>query len=342
MKKLIRQIIFTKVPLGGYYRFSDEFQIFPLELPEIPKSKFQKQFPNVIEFWDDQSINIVVPKEFESLREMMERVGRAGIIINRLIGLLTCFTNHRFFQIGDIEGSWGIPIFKDDIGDEINDQPPVWFMNMYPPKNYLDSFPKASFTEVKLEKIPQFNHHHYYYHDPNIDSDKKINITFPNTIDNLFASYFNLNEQNRNYIDTAVYDNSCAVELYRPLKTLSLVSTFTALETMVNLEFKDVPSEKCETCGQQMYSVRKKFRDYLLKYIGNSDGNKKKFNKYYDLRSKIIHTGQKLKSEHLFTEVESDDSTDEELLRMEILQLGRLSIIKWLLYSPQKASEIPA
>ena len=57
---------------------------------------------------------------------------------------------------------------------------------------------------------------------------------------------------------------------------------------------------KCEECGQQKYGVSRKFREYLLKYIGDSPNNKRKFNNYYSLRSKIVHTGRQLKTELLF------------------------------------------
>lgn len=333
-KKLQRQIVFTKVPLKGAYRFFDEFQIFPFDLDIVPKSKYQRHFPNILEFWLDDSEKIKPPPEFETLTELFATTGGAGQKSSKLLALLTTFTNHRFFQyISTDFGSWGIPLLTEEPGEELNEQPPVWCMNLYTNLDYNKYYPKDMFTETTFlpveKEIPYMK---YFMYDPNIDREhREKEITFPDAIDFLFDAYFLLNEEAKNFIDTASLYNLSAVELYDYRKTLSLISSFTALETMINIEFKDVPVDKCNDCGQPKYSIRKKFREYLMKYLGASDKNKKKFNSYYDLRSKIIHTGQNIKTESLFNDVSTDESTDELVLRMEILQVGRLAVIKWLI-----------
>ena len=125
--------------------------------------------------------------------------------------------------------------------------------------------------------------------------------------------------------------NIAAAEILFTKRTLALLSSFTAVETMVNLEYRDQAAEKCTVCGQLRFSIAKKFREYLSKYIGDSAENKKKFNTYYSLRSKIVHTGMRLKSEVLFADHPKEALDSEYIQRLEILQMGKLAIANWLI-----------
>jgi hypothetical protein len=106
------------------------------------------------------------------------------------------------------------------------------------------------------------------------------------------------------------------------------------LETLTNLEFKEDSNERCNECNQIKYSIAKKFREFLLKYIGDSQHNKKKFNSFYSLRSKIVHTGTQLKTEKLFAEVPDEVQTEEYMKRAEVLQLGKFALTNWILTKP--------
>lgn len=136
------------------------------------------------------------------------------------------------------------------------------------------------------------------------------------------------------FVDAAVFYTVSAIELNNNRKTLSLLSSFTSMETMVNLEFKDVAAEKSPQCGQLKYSVSRELKDYLLKYIGNSERNKKTFNNYYSLRSKNVHTGTLLKTELLFADIPKDKAHSELETRIGVLQIGKLAITNWLLMNP--------
>lgn len=100
---------------------------------------------------------------------------------------------------------------------------------------------------------------------------------------------------------------------------------------MVNLEYRGTKTEICLTCNQPKFSVSKKYREFLLKYLGNSKNNKRKFNDYYSLRSKIVHTGQLLKTENLYSNLTKEEKHQEFITIIEILQISKLSIIQWLL-----------
>lgn len=331
MTEFHRSIFFTKVPLGGHYKYKDIFQIFPCDLENMPISKMQNHYPNILEFWTTDDEVIEMQTEFEELKELFNRTATTLTKQDKIFALLSTFTNNLYFRYTDMTGTWGIPILKDDPGEEANTWSSKWCMNMYHFPDLPRQFKIERFSEQKIADIKRVEHKTFYTYDPNLDFDSKKDIIFPSTIDELFDSYFSLDSKELAFIDTACSYTVSAMELRTQKKTLSLLASFTAMETMVNLEFKDSVAEKCETCGQLKYSVAKKFRDYLLHYIGNSEKNKKKFNSYYSLRSKIVHNGRQLKTELLFAGVSKDEKDSELLTRIEILQIGKLAITNWLL-----------
>ncbi len=330
MKEFHRAIFFTKVPLGGCYKYKDIFQIFPCDIENMPSSEMQKHFPNILEFWTTDEDVIELQCEFPELKDLYNFTATITTKIDRILALLSTFTNNLFFRYSGFDGAWGIPILKNGI-DEDNDSFSKWCMKMY----YFPDLPKQlninTFSLPNLSEIIKVPHNEFYTYDSNLDFDSKKEIVLPLTIDELFDSYFALKKPTSAFIDTATSYTVSAIELKKSKKTLSLLASFTAMETMVNLEYKDVIPEKCDKCSQLQFRVSKKFRDYLLKYIGNSEINKKKFNSYYSLRSKIIHTGSQLKTELLFADVTKEEENSELLTRIEILQLGKLAIVNWLL-----------
>lgn len=331
MKEYHRAIFFTKVPLGGYYRYKDEFQIFPCDMENMPVSKMQRHYPNILEFWITEDEIIKTDFEFEELQGLMDKTAVVILKQDKILALLTAFTNNLFFRYTDLSGMWGIPIVKDEPGKEANTWSSKWCMNMYHFPDLPRQFKISEFTEPKIPQIERGGHREFYTKEPNLDMEIRKNIVLPMTIDLLFESYYSLAPEISYYIDAACSYTVSSIELHYTKKTLSLLSSFTAMETMVNLENKDFKPEKCDNCGQLRYSISRKFREYLLKYIGDSPNNKKKFNKYYSIRSKIVHTGKQLKTELLFSDVPKDEKQSELLTRTEILQLGKLAIANWLL-----------
>jgi Apea-like HEPN len=336
MKEFHRAIFFTKVPMSGYYKYKDVFQIFPCDMENMPTSTMQNHFPNILEFWTTDEEIIEMSGEFEEFKGLFDKTATSLVKQDKILSLLSTFTNNLFFRYTDLTGTWGIPMLSDDPGKEANSWSSKWCLNMYHFPDLPRQFKIESFTEQKIRPIDKIEHKLFYTYDPNIDFDNSKDIILPATIDRLFDAYYALDKNISTLIDTAISFTISAIELKSNKKTLSLLASFTSLETMVNLEFKDLKPEMCKECSQPRYSIARKFREYLLKYIGQSDKNKKKFNGYYSLRSKIIHTGQQLKTELLFADVSKSERQEELLTRIEILQIGKLAITNWLLMRQAK------
>lgn len=333
MKKTFHKtIVFTKVPLKGFFRYEDMFQIYPLDLPNMPFSKLQPHFPLVLEYWTSLEDKIEVETAFEELKESFSQNATSSTKQDRILSLLSLFTNHLFFRYTDFEGVWGMPILDDNPGYEAELWATKWIMTggfTWP--EMAGHFHISDFTAPLVNEVQYLPHKAYYADNPNCDTDHLKEILFPEIIFVGLAVYFSLPNELKSIVDSAVYYSVSAMEIYAKKKTLSLLASFTAMETMVNLEFRDVKSEKCEQCGQLKYGVVRKYREYLLKYIGDTPHNKKKFNAYYSLRSKIVHTGEKLKTEHLYHNLPEEERQKEYLTRIEILQIGKLALINWLI-----------
>ena len=79
------------------------------------------------------------------------------------------------------------------------------------------------------------------------------------------------------------------------MKSLSFFSAVSAIETMINLEYKEEKIEFdcnhckslkssariCQKCGKPKWGIAEKFREFLGKYVSNSKSSRRKFNKIY-------------------------------------------------------------
>lgn len=330
-KTFHRAIVFTKTPLKKKFRYRDLFQIFPASLENMPFSKLQRHYPNILEYWTAPEDFLKVHTDSEIMREYYSETGTILNKQDRILSLLSLITNNLFFRYQDLTGIWGMPILKDEPGEEANSWSSKWCW----PQFFFPGMPKqlqiVEFSEIHIPTVTVFPHRQYYTADPNLDFDDKREIIFPKTSEQIIDCYYQLNRTDQAAIDSAIAHIVNAMEFRSTKKTLSLLCSFTAVETMVNLEFEHQKPEKCQNCGQLKYSIAKKFRNYLLKYVATADENKAKFNQYYSLRSKLVHTGKHMISEKLFSEISKADRDTDFLTQIEVIQLSKLAITNWLL-----------
>lgn len=330
LKKFHKNIIFCKTKLTGYFRYRDEFQIYPADFEGMPKSSLQNHHPIVLEYIINDNEIVVPVGESDDLADLRMLTASTLTKQDKIISLLSLFTNHYFFRFKDLTGYWGMPILQDNPGKEANNWSSKWNMAMFHWPEYPEQFKIENFTNLEIPRVESIDHFRYYYHNPNFDYYSDKSITFPNSIYGGLDSYFSKNEETKKTLNSAISFVYSAMGMRQYEKTISIISAFTAIETMVNWENKDFKSEKCNSCGQLQFKVSQKYRDYLMKYIGNSDNNKKKFNAFYRLRSEIIHTGERLKTEDLYSNLPKEEKDKEFLNHIEVLQMSKLSIVHYL------------
>lgn len=326
-----KDIIFTNVPLQSSFRYKDVFQIYPVEMDRMPKSVYQQHHPVILEYCTTNEDKIEVISEYENLRKPFSNTATKLTKQDKILLLLSLFTNHLFFRYRDLTGFWGMAILHDYPKDEASNWPTKWIIPGFDWPEMAGKFSITDFSQPQVPEVTFISHLSYYQNNPNIDLNNQLEITFPDSIYYGLDAYFSISDEKKMVLDDAISFSVSAMEMLWHKKTLAIVSAFTSVETMVNLEYRNVVPEKCSSCNQLKYGVTKKFTDYLLKYLGDTKDNKKKFKTYYSQRSKIVHQGRRLISENIYSEMSKEERDKENVVALEIIQMSKLAIIHWLL-----------
>jgi hypothetical protein len=331
-----RTIVFTKTPLKGSFRFKGLFQIYPADLKGMPYSNLQSHHPVILEYTTTED-DVITPKPnpngFKNLDALNIRTATKTTKEQEILNLLSLFSNHYFFRYYDPTGTWGMPVLKDNPGNEANKWSSKWSMKLFHWPELPEQLGIDSFKNLDIKYVEFVDHESYYLRDPNFDHYSNTIITFPNSITTGLNAYFSIDKEAKAVIDAAISYAVDSMEIMQHKKTLSIISAFTALETMVNYEFREFKPEVCAKCSQPQYKVAQKFRDFLSKYLSEGTAQKRKFNALYSYRSKIIHTGQKLKTENLWNNLGEAEEKEELISQLEAIQYSKLSIIHWLIHN---------
>lgn len=327
--KYSRHIIFTKIPLKKRYRYKDVFQIFPCDFQNKPEPDHYSHFPVVLELVLNSDEILPLPEELQAFQELLGEVRTFRKRTEEIITLLSIFTNHEFFIYEDVDGNWGVnfPNESEVIDNNVKSKwtIPMYFFPEMPIHMQINELSNTSYADIELIESNE-----YYTFKPNLDYKKKSEIKFPNNINILFDQYFEIHGEEMNKLQRAIFFINSSVKYFKSNYTMSIISTFTGIETMMSIEFKNEKRQICNSCGQTKYGIRQKFVLYLSKYIDASTDKVKKYKYYYDLRSKIVHTGEHLESDKFLPDLTREKHETEIQTRFEIIQLGRLSVCNWL------------
>jgi hypothetical protein len=351
----VKKIIFTKTPLKGLYKYSDKFQIYPIDIHAAPSSAKAEHFPMIIEFCYDET-EIKEVNKFEEMKEYFP-ISELTTETNKLIqitNLLSTISNYRFFFNRNVDMKWAIPFPEMDMSamtkemiDEYNKTSSKWSMLLYAYPNMGNDLKITEFSNPDVPKIDLTEQREYYFFDPVESKDKSID--FPHTIDNILDKYFSLKEKEIKIINSGMHQFCNGLDLFSDMKSLSFFSFVSSIETMVNIEFKNekiefecntcktIKSSKrtCVKCGRPIWGIAAKFREFLYKYVSDLPEGKKLYNEIYTVRSKITHTEYLLSGDN-FLEWNFTDKTEEiHMLHLKAMQLGRRSFANWLLMKPE-------
>lgn len=332
--KFKKHLFFTKTRLLGQIKINNLFQIYPLILNDMPSSTLQNHFPNIMEFTYNNDDKIIVEHRFPELKEIIDSIASSTVKFDLLLLLLTTGTNHLFFKLESIEGNWGIPITSENYKDYENAES-IWCLPLYFTKE-LTLGEITDFTPITFDNVNLEYYDIYFFGNINPDVDKNKPLTIPNILHQFIRSYFKLSNDVKEKVRNAMYCLKSGIELQSSRKSIALLSIFTALETMVDIENSEFVPETCESCGQQKFAISKKFKKFLSKYVSTNPDYNSKYNKLYSLRSKIVHTGDLLKSEHLFNEATLKKIDDEALTIQELIQICRFSIVRWVIHNSKQ------
>ncbi|CAJ1784564.1 hypothetical protein COOFOMLJ_00945 [Aeromonas veronii] len=314
-------ILLSDLPITGWYRYRDMFQI-------LPPTASMKKAPYLIGGnkpcifqWksrkaDAVRINSVTQEEIPDWVldvELSSEVFREIVLVLGVISVnrISCSTGKQ---------GWFIPTERE------GDIEPIWGQESYFCREISANI--SSFSEVTgLDAIPMIpSNRHYntlYQHMDNV-------FSLPEDITLILDAYFILSEVDKNAFLCASTLFEQGANTWSISPSLSFVGFVSCLETLVNVENNDTPVEKCEQCQQKKHQVTKKFLNFMLKY-GNNDSTFKKFsNKIYKYRSEIVHSGQLLNGDLMPEKFGHHDSIEDDEFRRGVIRACRICMVNWL------------
>lgn len=346
-RNFIKNIIFSKTPLNSCYRFGDKFQIYPVNLENAPKSPHATHFPMIIEYYlDDAEIKEVKEFDGKSINQTVAELSAQTNKLTQITNLISTITNHRLFFYRHIEMLWAVAV-PDDLTDEVkkefNKISSSWSIPSYVYENIGKEMFITEFSNPDVPKIELLPQRLYYFYEP--FEGKKKSINFPNTADEIFNNYFNLNDKELKIINSAMHQFCNGLDIFKNMKSLSFFSIVSSIETLVNLEFKNekidfecndcktikTSDRHCQKCGRPIWGITAKFREFLFKYVSDKKEAKKIYSQIYNIRSKITHTEYLLNGDN-FSDWEFNNKTEEiSMLHLKAMQIARRSFANWLL-----------
>lgn len=346
MKKYYKTLVFSNSILKTSFRFEDKFQILPIDMRGKPQSPAARHFPLFLEYTIDYQNN--EPTDIFTLESIRHNAAK------EILNLLSCLTNHRFFQYDTSMIGWGVKtpdkLTEDERQGMCNQESAVFMGVYYYPglkedlkiEQFTDYKPIASFKEALM---------HEYFTDNPID-DRLHEVCFPNTLYTSLHNYYNLSSGTRKKVNSCIYLACDGMDISSNKRSLSFLSYISAIEGLVGLELDDheitFACESCKTielspyscpqCGRPIWGIKQKFVNFLSKFVAGSEKSQKKYKDIYNLRSKITHSGKLFQGDYelSFDKNIEKKEYNEWLMRLETLQLFRISLDSWLRYTEKK------
>lgn len=330
-----RKIIFSHIPLEGYFRYKNILQMFPLEHNgDLELAGCYRHHPIILEyFFDTQDKELMPVCVGSQLKTPIPTLVTNSYIgdkkFKEILMLLLVFTNHRFFNYGG-EQAWFVSLAAEDFPRKSD-----WGQKMYIQPRFENI---KGFSNIEgLSEVKKKNSGHYS--EPSmVSAGSESSIIFPDFIENLFDKYFQLDNEGKNFFDSASILFCNGGDLFGKMNSLSFAAFVSSIETLVecNRNLEKTKIKKCNNCGQNEYQSTKKFVDFIKKYgrISKEDTESEKYMKdIYDIRSKILHNGILLLGDyphHPWYSESDSKKLKEEMMHRYFGQVVRICLVNWL------------
>jgi hypothetical protein len=292
-------VLFSTLPLSGYYRFRDRFQLL------IPDNDWQKppylqsHHPILVEYQ-------ATPNSSEYIFEIAD--------------LLSTLTNFPFFFY-DSRQFWFIPFVEGEFENKV-----IWGQHGYKVPEMKKS--NSEFTKPEGNAILKVETNGYYNNYAGRLG--TVPISFPVILDNLLDKYHTLEKEARTAYRKAskMFQSGLSLKDTRNL-SLAFAALVSSIETLVYFEYMNDDVEKCPECGQERYRVSKKFKDFMAKYGSATPQFKKYADEAYSIRSQILHRGH-----FLLSDVDPNATYLDDSVKLEhLIRAVRICLVNWLLLS---------
>ena len=312
-KEEIGQTIgFSHDKVGGYFKYKDLFQILPVP-PDAPKAGVMvADNPFLLQFKYISSPDMMIDNS---------RRRQKAYIYTRLLNLLLNRHIKLEFRYGHF----------------------AWVMNTHTPQHWTSEWRQlgygyegyggkvddyTSLSEFKhLETVPYQN----YYLAPlaSYSGDLKL----PDNLEASLDKAFNLNKSDWNKLYMAISWYGQNEYLWQESTSSAFIALVTALECLL----EETDKSRCECCGQPIYTVTKRFREFLKRYVPFIDQYPKERDVIYTIRSNISH-GRELLIQDLepWGFLISAKKEEQDAIHRNLYFIVGIAIYNWLWNNPNK------
>lgn len=330
MKHYRRTIVLTNRPLEEAFVYRDVFIFHPIKRKGIPSCPYAHHFPAFLDFWVEAD-------------EEETELNLTALDINKtreICTVLTALSNYEVFTYDSSQKAWGVAApsisFADMEPEEkilfnTNARDSVWFpIVCYTYNEFQNDRIISSLRLTEGSKKMILDNNPFYFTDNPIESEHE-KVIFHKDIETALDAFFSLDEEDRKVVYSSMVLIAEGIRIGLHHQSIGFLSFISSIETMVGLSNKGVHIHHCEKCGQPIFGVRKCFLSYLAEYVSKTEYSQKKFDDLYKLRSKIAHTGKLFLTDVEFSLLNYKDTGEEWLKYLEVQQLARLSLYRWLL-----------
>jgi hypothetical protein len=339
MKARIRQeIVLSETRIKGSYRYGEIFQMRPMHqeapvlewamghhpwlleymynVPDVSETKYNPDLPDhvLMPMLDDEASSKV----------------RKWILL-----VLSIFAKSRVFQYasGMSQQQWFMRLPKDS-NDLIVSPTPLWGQGGYQYQG-ISAWIIDKFSDPKVPPIQLVESNEYYRTETPqqyVVGQTSDNFELPDRINSYLDTYIALPERFKNCFLSSCFLFNQGIQLFYQAPSLAFAACVSSLETLIAVDKKEEPKDRCECCDQIKYHVRQKFLDFIRKYGSDSKDARRVADRVYERRSRILHEGQLFVGEAEPKTIEGAiDWINDDQSRRNVIRFFRTCIINWLI-----------
>lgn len=302
---IARTFLFSDIPVEGYWRYRDEFQI----LPPGPKAPRPQQLIGPHPFVLEHSLSTSPNKLLE--------VYRRSSIVRRWALLLGAIAASRVWgAIHRLQMHW---VLVKGSPDQVQCCQEFYSV----PDEQQD---RTSWTPTEgIESIPELDPVSYYSRLPLTGRP----LTLPSTARNCLDRVAQLADDDLQRFLRACFWLNHAMEVYAPSQSSAYVALATAIEALLPA---DSDTQFCIECGRPMGpGPTRKFVDFINRHVPDTGQFRSRREKLYGLRSAIAHGGKLFLTDYDPLHMMHPDGWSHWGPMMDMVHTVRFSLHNWLL-----------
>jgi hypothetical protein len=302
VEKVGRYICFSREKVQGFFRYKDQFQICPPPVDAPTPTYGIGDHPFILEFKYKSSPN--------SHTNIWRRQEKAVTLIRYLnvICKQTFSYGHRYTPF-----FWGFV----GVGDQMQSK---HIQGGYSMPNIIGEV--DDFTHSGNEPLIQLVSFKEYY---GRFGHSASGLSLPDNLSESIDAIFNLTEDlKKKFVNASGWIDQ-ARQVWSYSHSAAFICIVTAIESLM-----DKSSKICSSCHQPVYSVTKKFKEFLRAHVSNIDELSEIRDVIYATRSDLAHGNLMFERDLKYWKFLSHKQAEEDLLQRNSSEVVSIALYSWL------------